>query len=72
MTSLRVIPAKKMVAILRRLGFELVRQRGRHADGRSAIVPMHPGEDLGKGLIREILKSIDLSVEEYDRLRRNL
>jgi len=31
---------------------------------------MHVGEDLGKGLIREILKSVEISVEEYDRLRR--
>jgi len=74
---LTVIPAKKMVAILRHLGFEFVRQRGshafyRHADGRSTLVPMHPGEDLGKGLIREILRSIDISVEEYETLRTTL
>ena len=77
MTAITVIPSKKMVAILRRLGFELDRQRGshayyKHADGRRTVVPMHAGEDLGKGLIREILKSVGLSVEEYDRLRRNV
>ena len=77
MTGLTVIPPKKMAAILRRLGFELDRQRGSHAyykhpDGRGVVVPMHAGEDLGKGLIREILKSIELSVEEYEKLRQGL
>lgn len=77
MTALTVIPAKKMAAILRRLGFQLVRQRGSHAyyshsDGRSVVVPTHAGEDLGKGLIREILRSIDLTVDEYERLRREV
>ena len=76
MTRLTVIPPKQMVAILRRLGYELDRQRGSHAyykhpDGRAVIVPMHEGEDLGKGLIREILRSIELSVEEYERLRQS-
>lgn len=77
MTPLTVIPSKKMVAILRRLGFKLDRQRGSHAhykhpDGRCVVVPMHAGEDLGKGLIREILKSIELSIDEYERLRRSV
>ena len=77
MTAITVVSAKKMVAILRRLGFELDRQRGSHAyykhpDGRSVVVPMHAGEDLGKGLIRQILKSAELSVEEYEALRKSV
>lgn len=77
MTSLTVVPAKRMAAILRRLGFSLVRQRGshafyRHPDGRTTIVPMHSGEDLGKGMIKEILSDIDLSVEEFESVRRQV
>jgi len=77
MTRLTVVPAKKMAAILRSLGFELVRQRGshayyRHPDGRAAVVPMHSGENLGRGMIREILRSIDLSVQNYERIRRGV
>lgn len=77
MTGLIVISPKKMAAVLRKLGFELDRQRGSHAyykhpDGRSVVVPMHAGEDLGKGLIREILKSIELSIEDYEKLRRSV
>lgn len=74
MTRLTAVPAKKIVSILHHLGFQLVRQRGSHAyykhpDGRGTVVPMHAGEDIGKGLLREILKSIDLSVEDYETLR---
>jgi predicted RNA binding protein YcfA (HicA-like mRNA interferase family) len=74
MTPLTIIPAKKMASILHHLGFECVRQRGSHAyfkhpDGRCTVVPMHRGEDLGRGLIRQILKDVELSIEEYERLR---
>ena len=77
MTALTVISPKKMASLLCKLGFTLDRQRGSHAyykhdDGRSVVVPMHAGEDLGKGIIREILKSIDLTIEEYDSLRRGI
>ena len=74
MTRITVVPAKKMAAILRDLGFEFIRQRGshayyRHPGGRGVVVPMHSGEDLGKGLIRQILRTIDLSVQDYERIR---
>ena len=64
-----------MVRILKHLGFSFVRQSGSHAyfkhpDGRATVVPMHRGEDLGRGLIRAILRDIDLSVEEYERIRK--
>ncbi|MCX6377803.1 MAG: type II toxin-antitoxin system HicA family toxin [Armatimonadetes bacterium] len=77
MTAITPISAKRMTAVLRRLGFELLRQRGSHAyykhpDGRSAVVPMHAGEDLGKGIVREILRSIGISSEEFARLRKRL
>ena len=77
MTAINVVSPKKMAAILRSLGFQLIRQRGSHAyfkhpDGRATIVPMHSGEDLGKGMIRQILRSVDLSVEEYEQFRKSI
>ena len=59
-----------MAGLLRSLGFELIRQRGshaifRHADGRTTVIPFHAGEDLGRGLIRAILRDIDLDPEEF-------
>lgn len=75
MSKLPVIPGARMAEILRGLGFELARRRGshvyfRHPDGRATVVPMHQGEDLGRGLIRTILREIEMRPADYERLVR--
>lgn len=74
MSRLPLCTFRQMARILRQLGFQLVRHEGSHAvwvhaDGRITVVPDHPGEALGRGLIRRILREIDLTIEEYIRLR---
>lgn len=68
----RISPLKPTIAIriLEKLGFEAIRQKGshiffRHPDGRSTVVPFHKGEDLGKGILNEILKDIELSWGDF-------
>ncbi|MCX6641134.1 MAG: type II toxin-antitoxin system HicA family toxin [bacterium] len=58
------IRASLLIAFLESLGFEQVRQKGshkffRHLDGRTATVPDHKGEDLGRGITSKILKDIE-------------
>ncbi|NJD51561.1 MAG: type II toxin-antitoxin system HicA family toxin [Candidatus Methanoperedens sp.] len=77
MTKLNVIDARKMEKLLFKLGFERVRQKGshvfyRHPDGRTTSVPHHPGRDLARPLIKEILREIELSVEEYNEHLKKL
>ena len=77
MTKLVIIPAAKMAKILQQLGFKLIRQKGshvffKHSDGRATVIPMHKGEDLGKGITRSILADIEISLEDYDRLRQEV
>lgn len=65
-----VLKPKEVVAILERLGFVEVRQRGshrqyRHADGRGTTVPFHAGRDISPILLRQIAKDIGLTVEEF-------
>ena len=77
MTKLVPISGKKLCKILEKLGFEKIHQTGSHAryvhpDGRKTVVPVHGDEELGKGLLLEILKQIKLSREEYDKLRRKV
>lgn len=77
MTRLAIISAHQMIAILMNLGFQDIRQKGSHrflahSDGRSTVIPDHSGEDLGRGLIRKILKDVELTPNEYERLRREL
>lgn len=70
MTRLPVADCKKMESILLHLGFQAVRRKGshvfyRHPDGRTTTLPHHPGRDLARPLIRQILREIGLSPEEY-------
>ncbi len=71
MSRLRIIDARKMEKLLLKLGFQRVRQKGshvfyRHTDGRTTTVPHHRGRDLARPLIKDILKEIELSDEEYE------
>ena len=73
MSKLAIISSDDMIKLLLKLGFKESRQRGSHKffvhkDGRTALIPYH-NEDLGRGLIRKILKDIDISIKEYDNLR---
>ncbi|MEK6604498.1 MAG: type II toxin-antitoxin system HicA family toxin, partial [Nitrospirota bacterium] len=36
----------------------------KHADGRRTTVPVHKGRDLGKGLLRQIMRDANLTVED--------
>jgi predicted RNA binding protein YcfA (HicA-like mRNA interferase family) len=69
-----VLKPREVVAILRSLGFEEVRQRGshkqfRHADGRATTVPFHASRDISPILLRQIASDIGLTVEEMLRHR---
>ncbi|MBI2873420.1 MAG: type II toxin-antitoxin system HicA family toxin [Chloroflexi bacterium] len=69
-------PAKpdEVVRVLEKLGFSRVRQDGshaffRHRDGRTTVVPIHPGEDLGRSLFKKILDDAGISPEQFAQLR---
>ena len=76
MTKLRLINAKTMEKLLLRLGFEKVRQKGshafyRHPDGRTTTIPHHKARVLARPLTREILREIEITIDDYnDHLRR--
>ena len=67
MARLPSVTAKRVVALLERNGFVIIRQRGshatlRHADGRQTTVPMH--RDVPKGTLRSIMRQTGLTVED--------
>jgi predicted RNA binding protein YcfA (HicA-like mRNA interferase family) len=78
MPKLNPIPAKRMIKILRALGFVLLHSKGSHhfffnrESGRSTVVPIHGGEDLSVGILKEILRDIELTIEEYEKMRREI
>jgi len=64
-----VLKPHEVAAILEKLGFVEVRQRGshkqyRHPDSRCTTVPFHKGQDISPILLRQIAKDIGLTVEE--------
>ena len=74
MPKLRPAKPDEITAILEKLGFARIRQSGshaiyHHADGRWTTVPVHKGKDLGKGILRKILKDAKISVDEFEHLR---
>lgn len=72
MSRLPQLRARDLIRVLKALGFQLVRQRGSHAfyqhteTGRSTLVPIHGGEDIDRGLLRAILREIDVSPDEFE------
>ncbi len=74
MGNIPVLKPTEVVAILRKLGFTEVRQRGshkqfRHPDGRGTTVPFHKGRDISPILFRQIAADINLTAEELLRYR---
>lgn len=74
MPRLSPIRGRDLVAILKKLGFKDVWQKGSHlrlvhTDGRKTTVPIHSGETIGRGLLRKILRDINLTPEEFRKLR---
>lgn len=55
MSKFPALAGKEVIVILKKFGFEIVRQKGshvflRHPDGRATVVPIHAGEIIGPGL----------------------
>jgi predicted RNA binding protein YcfA (HicA-like mRNA interferase family) len=70
MGNLPVIKPKAVTRALEKLGFVEVRQKGshkqfRHIDGRCTTVPFHSGRDISPILLKQILKDIGLTIEDF-------
>ncbi len=73
MTRLKPLSAHKIITVLESLGFEKIRQKGshlflKHPEGRIIIVPYYKSEDIGRGLLRNIIKDTGLTVDEFLKL----
>ena len=73
MTRLPRVKGREIVRALQRVGFDVDRTRGshvflKHPDGRATAIPVHSGETLGAGLLRAILRDVEMSVDELAEL----
>lgn len=68
---LPVLSGRECITALEKLGYRQARQRGSHVrlvcQGRTPVtVPVHG--TLDRGTLRSILRTVDISVEEFDAL----
>ena len=77
MNKIKPLPAKKVIKALEKIGFKPIRQKGghlfmRHPDGRTTLITIHPGEDIGTGMIRKIISDAKLTRDEWVKLTESL
>jgi predicted RNA binding protein YcfA (HicA-like mRNA interferase family) len=77
LTKLKIIDAKTAEKFLLSIGFKSVRQKGshvfyRHPDGRTTTLPHHKGTMISRPLMREILREIEIKVDEYNKYLEKL
>ena len=65
-----ILKPRELIRALERMGFRLLRKskgahrQFEHPDGRRTTVPVHKGRDIGPGLLRKILRDVELDAEE--------
>jgi len=69
--KLPVVSGDRCIAALQKLGYSVKRIKGSHAwlvcPGKASLpVPKH--KELGKGILRKIIHTADISVEEFIEL----
>ena len=77
MSRIPIVNFKTMEKALLFLGFHPVRQKGshvfyRHPDGRTTTSVNHPGRDLSRFLIREILREIEITPEKFIEILKKI
>ncbi len=69
MTKLASFTGRQLIRILLKFGFEIIRVKGshhflRHQDGRCTVVPTHRGENIGPGLLSQILRDCEITKKD--------
>jgi predicted RNA binding protein YcfA (HicA-like mRNA interferase family) len=69
MPKLRKLKGREVIKVLKDHGLNVIRIKGshhflRHADGRCTVVPVHAGETLGPGLLRQILRDTEMTKDD--------
>lgn len=73
MTKLPLPTPQKLEKIILKIGFKKIRQKGshvfyRHPDGRTTTIPFHKSRIISRPLLREILREIEIGVEDFNQL----
>jgi predicted RNA binding protein YcfA (HicA-like mRNA interferase family) len=76
-SKLPLVKVKVFERLLFYLGFEIKRQKGshvfyRHPDGRYTTLPHHGNQEIGRSLLRQILREIEISPEQLIEVLKKL
>ena len=76
-SRLPIVRVKRLEKLLFYLGFEAKRQRGshifyRHPDGRYTTLPHHGNNEIGRSLLRQILREIEITPDNFTRLLKQV
>jgi predicted RNA binding protein YcfA (HicA-like mRNA interferase family) len=75
MSKLPLLSARDLSKTLTKMGFKFKRQQGSHMffdhpDGRTTVIPNHPGEKIDRGLLNKIIKhDLDMTRDEFLKIR---
>jgi predicted RNA binding protein YcfA (HicA-like mRNA interferase family) len=73
MSTFPSITGSRLIRALRKAGFEVARSKGshhflQHSDGRCTVVPVHRGENIGSGLLAQILRDCEMTAKELQEI----
>ncbi len=74
MPKLPFIKDRELIRVLKKLGFFEHPERGTshlvfaHSDGRRTVVSRHPGKDIPRGTLRAILRDINTSTQQFNKI----
>jgi predicted RNA binding protein YcfA (HicA-like mRNA interferase family) len=73
MSKLPSVTGNQIIKALQKIGFAVARVKGSHhilmhPDGRRTVVPVHSGEDIGTGLLSQILRDCQITRDEFKEL----
>ncbi len=71
MSNYPTVTGRRLIKALRKIGFKAVRTKGshfflQHSDGRRTVVPVHAGETIGRGLLAQIMRDCEISLEDLN------
>ncbi len=70
MGRMPTLRAMDVISALQRLGFEIAWQTGshitlKHSNGRTVRVPFHGSRDLGRGIVRTIIRDAGVTRQQF-------
>lgn len=74
MPRLPTLKARDLMKVAKKIGFVYEITHGSHfifrrtTDGKMLSIPSHKGKDLGRGITKSLIKDMEISEEEFQKL----